>query len=902
MSADWHNQSATEKQKEKLRFFGCTWDEGIMAGQADDALEECARQFPDAEAAWQKNQPATEEQTEKLHYFGCTWIGDINFGQASDALLQCASDFPNKEADWQFQQKKRSKVAESFPDTAFEQSDRTSDKNRPVTDAQLDELRSLGREPVRAMTFGEAMELIETIKARNANRHTYEAAILRDETKGKGEVYSQSSKSEVAGENLSWIINHKLPPEPKRTDLKYRVWRNARGKEYGFDLDHLRWEQSVAKIKAQIEAEIKSRDRNDEEGAQQAASQEVTIQEASKPQNTSPSEYTIPAREVQNFAEHSAGPNGKIGKATGREPKRPKYLSYPREPQRQSFNSGLDYDYAYDNAKTNWTAEVKTIEAENRRRHDIYCAAIKSWYVQHNWNTDWEPHPFPRSPLSQSAGQQEDTIQEIVNPRIQKPTAYTYHAPIERIAEWVDGFTERNVTCPDGHWLPAGPLSCVFASDPITVDLCRQMAEKIESRGYCVEPDARFGNGTYDRNQTLALFKPLDGDPIQPSTAYLGAANLLRLCILITTADGKIDLVELDLFRQAIENQAGLTLTDHKRLLILEQLLAQELCSATKTAAKIAKSVPADKRLVIAHLLVQVAAANNEITRDEHRALERIFKAFEIPQVTLENFIYQICRGRATKVYGDVSKNEKWLWNHWRTGHPGVVIDDDTLAGKTWNFTDWKVLNARWRDLHKRLDAKQFNKLPDADSTEGSAKADSGLNSTKISTLDEFLAAGRMLGASGETIQKPVVPTLAKHFALDMERVCQITNETKEVVAILSVVMADEPDESIKLPSKVTLPALDIANVSSVSKDRPPPPRFNGLDAVFHPILERLLTRASWPADDFNALAREFHFMPGKICETINEWSDEALGEFILDGDDPVVIRRELIAKETIYG
>jgi hypothetical protein len=135
-----------------------------------------------------------------------------------------------------------------------------------------------------------------------------------------------------------------------------------------------------------------------------------------------------------------------------------------------------------------------------------------------------------------------------------------------------------------------------------------------------------------------------------------------------------------------------------------------------------------------------------------------------------------------------------------------------------------------------------------------------------------------------------------------MERVYQITNETKDVVAILSVVMADEPEESIKLPTKITMPVPETPKVSSGSKDAPQPTRFNELDAAFHPILERLLTRDSWPVDDFDALAREFNFMPGKICETINEWSDEALGEFILDGDDPVAIHRELIAKETIYG
>lgn len=48
------NEIVTEQQKEKLRFFGCTWDEGITEIQAKDALKECAKQFPEAEAAYQR--------------------------------------------------------------------------------------------------------------------------------------------------------------------------------------------------------------------------------------------------------------------------------------------------------------------------------------------------------------------------------------------------------------------------------------------------------------------------------------------------------------------------------------------------------------------------------------------------------------------------------------------------------------------------------------------------------------------------------------------------------------------------------------------------------------------------------------------------------------------------------
>src|ERR1017187_10919604 len=53
MTENRRNEPATEPQKEKLRFFGCTWDDGITAGQATDALTECAKLFPDREAAWQ---------------------------------------------------------------------------------------------------------------------------------------------------------------------------------------------------------------------------------------------------------------------------------------------------------------------------------------------------------------------------------------------------------------------------------------------------------------------------------------------------------------------------------------------------------------------------------------------------------------------------------------------------------------------------------------------------------------------------------------------------------------------------------------------------------------------------------------------------------------------------------
>jgi uncharacterized tellurite resistance protein B-like protein len=418
---------------------------------------------------------------------------------------------------------------------------------------------------------------------------------------------------------------------------------------------------------------------------------------------------------------------------------------------------------------------------------------------------------------------QEVTIQEAIKPKSATPHDYTI--PAHEVQDFarhpaaqstsISVPSEKNVDVllrdclsSDGcYWLPvmkAANLTQIFdEAEKITISQSRFIADKIQWAGYCVEPDSRFGGGSYGWNQTLGVFKPFDDNSFTPSTAYLGAANLLRLCVLIAAADGQIDEVELDVFRHVIEIQLDLSQTDYLRLQILEKLLVKDSSSASKTLAKVAKSVRAHKRLLIGKVLVRVATADNVITKKEQGVLQRIFKAFEVSLDTLENLIRQACP-------------------------PSQEV--------------------------------------------GSS-------------------------ASDERFSKPVVAPAPRNFTLDMDKVYDITNETKEVVGILSVVMQDEPENTIKAPETVVVPALEILKAHSDYKAAIQPTRFNGLDAAFQPVLERLLTRNSWPQADFNALARDFNFMPLKIRDTLNEWADEALGDFILDGENPIVIRRELIAK-----
>ena len=807
MNSDWRNELATEQQKEKLRFFGCTWDEGITAGQASDALEECAKQFPEAEAAYQQNQPATEDQKDKLRYFGCTWNGEITVGKASDALLECAKRFPGSE--WAWQKHKRvwpesspiprqaTTIRTAMVETPLQYLERTGRANDPAWQrwAKAKQI------PPPEVTIQKTETVVSDPTAKREALFCGTAKLSYDEAR----ALSQEGWN-------NWISLHGSYGTEPGCELTYGEARALSEQAWTeWRIQHGRLSQRESQEVAIQKAEpAKNKPSVRREGffcgeneavphfgkirPKQQPAEEITIQEAAKPQNTSPREYIIPARDVQYY----------------------------------------------------------------EQRH----------------------------------------------PAIQKPATYISSIPIERFTYWLDIVLQRNNTCLGGHWLPVGPVNYPLKQyTSISNKLSSQIAEAIEARGYCVEPDARFGNGKYDKGHTLALFKPFDGDPIQPSTAYLGAANLLRLCVLITAADGQIDSCELDVFRLAIENQGGLSKTDHKRLLILEQLLAQELASASKTAAKIAKSIPAAERLLVGKLLVKVAAANNIISLGEHRALEQIFRAFAIRPAMLDTLMNQSCaRHIPYGVQSDISAGDEWQWQEWRINHPGVVIDDTTLAGKTWNHTDWKSLNARWQDLHERLVAKQTGKTPDTIPHQAGSRDNDEQFQKSISWLEEFQSAGQKSGASYEPIRKDTPSPAPPHFALDMARVYEITSETKEVVALLSVLMEDEPEKAIAPSATITLPAPETPKVSSGGNDTPQLMRFKGLDAAFHPILERLLARDSWPKNDFKSLADEFHFMPLNIRDTLNEWSDETLGDFILDGEDPVVIRRELIAKEKVYG
>ncbi|MEY2562830.1 MAG: hypothetical protein QOH88_1023 [Verrucomicrobiota bacterium] len=141
-------------------------------------------------------------------------------------------------------------------------------------------------------------------------------------------------------------------------------------------------------------------------------------------------------------------------------------------------------------------------------------------------------------------------------------------------------------------------------------------------------------------------------------------------------------------------------------------------------------------------------------------------------------------------------------------------------------------------------------------------------------------AGGR--DASGEAI--PPRPARTQGFVLNQERINALTQETAEVVSLLSAVMA-EPEEAPCPPSSPP----------------PPPPESDGVEWLkdlaprYHAAVLALLRHDEITSHDFECIAADHHLMPDDLFNTVNTWADETLGDFLLERGENVRIFRNLV-------
>ena len=127
-----------------------------------------------------------------------------------------------------------------------------------------------------------------------------------------------------------------------------------------------------------------------------------------------------------------------------------------------------------------------------------------------------------------------------------------------------------------------------------------------------------------------------------------------------------------------------------------------------------------------------------------------------------------------------------------------------------------------------------------------------------------------------------------------MTRVAAISHETAQVIGLLSAVMREEDGKTITRPE----PSLPLAPAGTPTIGHPESPAwFASLNFKYQAIAGRIVAKPSWTRTDFQHLAAEFQLMPLGVFDAINEWADEHLGDFLLEGEDPVTVNTFILPK-----
>jgi len=123
-------------------------------------------------------------------------------------------------------------------------------------------------------------------------------------------------------------------------------------------------------------------------------------------------------------------------------------------------------------------------------------------------------------------------------------------------------------------------------------------------------------------------------------------------------------------------------------------------------------------------------------------------------------------------------------------------------------------------------------------------------------------------------------------FALNQERIKALTQETHEVISLLSVVMA-EPEEAPCLPASAPPSApAESAEIEWLS----------GLETRYHAAVLALVRHDEITTNDFDCLAADHHLMSEDLFNAVNTWADEILGDFLLERGENVRIFRDLLS------
>ncbi|HBG25602.1 MAG: hypothetical protein A2Y10_04870 [Planctomycetes bacterium GWF2_41_51] len=147
----------------------------------------------------------------------------------------------------------------------------------------------------------------------------------------------------------------------------------------------------------------------------------------------------------------------------------------------------------------------------------------------------------------------------------------------------------------------------------------------------------------------------------------------------------------------------------------------------------------------------------------------------------------------------------------------------------------------------------------------------------------ERLSIKGIKGSQGEVIPPRVA-------ILDINKIRKIREESIEASKLLIQAMeqsaseASHSDIAVIKNETVVMQNESIRNISNIL-----------ISNHIKPFFQEIITKEKWPNDEVNALARKHKVTISAALEEINTWSDENLGDFLIEEGDNLTVNKELL-------
>lgn len=171
------------------------------------------------------------------------------------------------------------------------------------------------------------------------------------------------------------------------------------------------------------------------------------------------------------------------------------------------------------------------------------------------------------------------------------------------------------------------------------------LARALESKRIGLEPDVLSGSRTPKAEDTIALFAAdSDEGTLRSTDGYSAAAVTLDLASAVAAADGDTSLEELSLLSGHIDSWDHLCVAHRKRLKAHLQIQLKQPPTLASLKKKL-EPLTLEAKRKIASFLAHLAHADGEVTPQEVKLLERVYKSLALdPQ-----FVYSDLHSAAVR-------------------------------------------------------------------------------------------------------------------------------------------------------------------------------------------------------------------------------------------------------------